>query len=141
MMSSFSYMGWSLTCVFLGKCLFRSLPFFKSDYLSFCYWVVGVPYIFFMLIVSQIYVLQTFSPILDVAFPFYPWLPDVKWINGKESACQSGNMDSIHRSGKSPGEVNSNPLQYSCLEIPWIKEPGGIWPMGSPRVRLDSGTK
>ena len=24
-----------------------------------------------------------------------------------------------------PGEGNGNPLQYSCLEIPWMEEPGG----------------
>ena len=24
------------------------------------------------------------------------------------------------------GEGNSNPLQYSCLEIPWTEEPGGL---------------
>ena len=30
----------------------------------------------------------------------------------------AGDMGSISRSGKSPGEGNSNPLQYSCLENP-----------------------
>ena len=34
----------------------------------------------------------------------------------KESACTAGVLDSIPRSGKSPGEENGNPLQYSCLE-------------------------
>ena len=37
---------------------------------------------------------------------------------GKESACHvghAGNEGSIHRLGRSPGEGNSNPLQYSCL--------------------------
>ena len=24
----------------------------------------------------------------------------------------------------SPGEGNGNPLQYSCLEIPWTEKPG-----------------
>ena len=28
--------------------------------------------------------------------------------------------------GKSPGEGNGNPLHYSCLENPWIEEPGGL---------------
>ena len=34
----------------------------------------------------------------------------------KVSACNTGDPDSIPGSGKSPGEGNSNPLQYSCLE-------------------------
>ena len=28
--------------------------------------------------------------------------------------------------GRSPGEENGNPLQYSCWEIPWREEPGGL---------------
>ena len=34
----------------------------------------------------------------------------------KESACNAGDPDSIPGSGRYPGEQNSNPLQYSCLE-------------------------
>ena len=33
-----------------------------------------------------------------------------------ESACNEGNPGLIPGSGKSPGEVNGYPLQYSCLE-------------------------
>ena len=35
------------------------------------------------------------------------------------------------------GEGNGNPLQYSCLEIPWVEEPGGLQSMGSLRVGHD----
>ena len=35
---------------------------------------------------------------------------------GKESACNTGDLGSIPGSGRSPGEENANPLQYSCLE-------------------------
>ena len=35
---------------------------------------------------------------------------------GKESACNAGDLGSIPGLGKSPGEGNGNPLQYSCLE-------------------------
>ena len=35
---------------------------------------------------------------------------------GKESACSTGDMGSIPGLGRSPGEGNGNPLQYSCLE-------------------------
>ena len=33
----------------------------------------------------------------------------------KEFACNAGDQDSIPGSGRSPGEGNGNPLQYSCL--------------------------
>ena len=42
-------------------------------------------------------------------------------------------LGSIPRSGRTPGEGNGNPLQYSCLEnpIPWTEVPGGLQFMGS----------
>ena len=36
--------------------------------------------------------------------------------DGKESACNTGDPGSIPGSGRSLGEGNGNPLQYSCLE-------------------------
>ena len=36
--------------------------------------------------------------------------------DGKESACNSGDLGSVPGSGRSPGEGVGNPLQYSCLE-------------------------
>ena len=36
----------------------------------------------------------------------------------KASASNAGDPGSIPGSGRSPGEGNSNPLQYSCLENP-----------------------
>ena len=36
--------------------------------------------------------------------------------NGKETACKAGDLASILGLGRSPGEGNGNPLQYSCLE-------------------------
>ena len=38
--------------------------------------------------------------------------------DGKESACNAGDPGSIPGSGRSPGEGNGNPCQYSCLEKP-----------------------
>ena len=35
---------------------------------------------------------------------------------GKESACNAGDVGLIPGSGRSPGEGNGNPLQYSYLE-------------------------
>ena len=37
----------------------------------------------------------------------------------------------IPGSGRSPGGGHGNPLQYSCLKIPWTEEPGGLQSMGS----------
>ena len=34
----------------------------------------------------------------------------------KEAACRERDPGSINGSGRSPGEGNGNPLQYSCLE-------------------------
>ena len=42
----------------------------------------------------------------------------------KASACNAGDPDSIPRSGRSSGEGNANPLQYSCLENTMD---GGAW--------------
>ena len=38
--------------------------------------------------------------------------------DGKASACNVGDPGSIPGLGRYPGEVNGNPLQYSCLENP-----------------------
>ena len=44
--------------------------------------------------------------------------------DSKESACNVGDLGSIPGSGRSPGEGNGNPLQYSCLENPMDR---GAW--------------
>ena len=45
--------------------------------------------------------------------------------DGKESACNAGDAGSIPGSGRSPGEGNGNPFQYSCLEKSMDR---GAWP-------------
>ena len=37
-------------------------------------------------------------------------------LDGKEAACNSGDRGLIPGLGRSPGEGNGNPLQYSCWE-------------------------
>ena len=44
--------------------------------------------------------------------------------NGKESACNAGDLGLIPGLGRSPGEGNGNPLQYLCLENPMDR---GAW--------------
>ena len=84
---------------------------------------------------------------------------------GKESACNPGHLGSIPGLGRSPGEANSYPLQFSGLEIssncrvhgvpknwtqlsdfptpvlawriPGTGEPGGLLSTGSHRVGHD----
>ena len=55
----------------------------------------------------------------------------IKWYlgfpggsDGKESACNAGDVGSIPGSERFPGEGNGNPFQYSCLENPMDR---GAW--------------
>ena len=44
--------------------------------------------------------------------------------DGKEPACNVGDLGLIHGPGRSPGEENGKALQYSCLEN---SMDGGAW--------------
>ena len=56
----------------------------------------------------------------------------------KNLPANAEDADSIPASGRSPGEGNSNPLQYSCLEHPTDRGPWkAIEFMGSQRVGHD----
>ena len=55
----------------------------------------------------------------DIVKSFYYFYREFSCSSvSKESACNSGDLGSIPGSGRSPGEENDNPLQYSCLENP-----------------------
>ena len=54
----------------------------------------------------------------------YAWTGFPGGSDGKASACNVGDPGSIPGSGRSPGEGNGNPLQYSCLENPTDR---GAW--------------
>ena len=55
--------------------------------------------------------------------------------DGKESTCNAGDLGLIPRSGRSPGEGNGNPLQYSCLEN--SDEATNRWPLlGKDRTQM-----
>ena len=62
---------------------------------------------------------------LAAAAAVYIWeLP--RWLSGKNppaTARDAGNLGSTPESGRSPGEGNGNPLQYSCLENSLAEEP------------------
>ena len=50
--------------------------------------------------------------------------------NGKESACNAGNLGLIHGLGGSPGEDNGYPLRILAWSIPCTEEPGRLCPWG-----------
>ena len=56
----------------------------------------------------------------------------------KESACNTRDLGSVPGLGRSSGEGNGYPLQYSCLENSMDR--GGLQSMGSHRVRHDWAT-
>ena len=56
---------------------------------------------------------------------------------GKESACDVGDVGSLPRSGRSPGEGDGNLFQYSCLENPMNRGAGGLQSLGLQRVGLN----
>ena len=56
----------------------------------------------------------------------------------KNPSANAGDPSSIHGLGRSLGERNGHPLQYSCLENPMDREElGGLQSMGSQRVGRD----
>ena len=57
-------------------------------------------------------------------------------LDGKASAYDAGNLGSVPESGRSSGERNVNPLQYSCLENPMDRGAPSYSPLG----RKDSDT-
>ena len=56
---------------------------------------------------------------------------------GKESTCNAGEPGSIPGLGRSPGEGNNNPLQYSCLENSMDIGADGLQSMRLQRVGHD----
>ena len=54
-----------------------------------------------------------------------PW-----WLSGKESACQCKRQGFDPWISKIPWGRKMQPPEYSCLEVPWTKEPGVVQSMG-----------
>ena len=55
-------------------------------------------------------------------------------LDGKESACDSGDLGLVSGSRRSSGEGNDNPLQYSCLENPMDR--GALWATVHQVIRI-----
>ena len=65
-------------------------------------------------------------------FTFFSGFPGDS--DGKQSACNAGDLVSIPGLGRSPGEGNGYPLHILASRIPWTEEPGGLQSMGSQRI-------
>ena len=76
----------------------------------------------YMMILYLYLVCFIFSALYSV-LPFHLGFPCSSV--GKESACSAGTQLLIPGLGRSPGEGNGNPFQYSCLENPMDRE--GCW--------------
>ncbi|XP_070637229.1 janus kinase and microtubule-interacting protein 3 isoform X12 [Bos indicus] len=59
------------------------------------------------------------------------------WLSSREPACNAGDVGSIPRLGRSPGEGNGNPLHILAWETPCTEEPSGLQSRGSQRVGRD----
>ena len=74
------------------------------------------------------------TPYSAFCFPAHSWgfnsghviLVALVIKNPPAKAEDTRDVVSIPGSGRSPGVKNGNPLQYSCLNIPWTEEPGGL---------------
>ena len=65
-------------------------------------------------------------------------------MSRKTSACQCRRHKRLGLNPwvrKTPWSTKWQPLQYSCWEIPWTEEPGGLQSMGLQRVRNDWATE
>ena len=51
----------------------------------------------------------------------------------KNLPADAGDVGLIPGSGRSPGEENGNPLQYSCLESPMDRRDWGLQSVGSQK--------
>ena len=65
---------------------------------------------------------SNFTKPSEIGTTFYELTQDSGGSEVKASASNAGDPGLIPGSGRSPGEGNGNPLQYSCLENPMDRE-------------------
>ena len=119
-----------VTCIFslfflvsLTRGLSILLIFSKNQLKNFFF----IIFLFSLLLTSSFcYFIEFFCLLLKVYIRGFPCCSD-----GKESACSAGDPSLIPGSGRSSGEGNGNPLQYSCLENPIDR---GAWQATVHRV-------
>ena len=99
-----------------NKCVLESIKCDILDYVEFCSFYTNIivsgnefgAYHHIITVLEQLRSLSSFH--MDSGFP--------GGSEVKASASNVGDLGSIPGSGRSPGEGNGNPLQYSCLENP-----------------------
>ena len=57
--------------------------------------------------------------------------------DGKESACNAGDLGSMPGFGRSPGEEEATHSSILAWRIPWTEEPGGLQSLRSQRIGHD----
>ena len=65
----------------------------------------------------------------------------LKWLSGKEYACNAGDDSSISGLGRSPEKEMAIHSSILAWEIPWTEEPGGLQSMELQRVVHDLAIK
>ena len=83
-----------------------------SIYLFILYWFIFIYLFFKFYFIFKLY-------IIVLVLPNY-FILVYSGSDGKASVCNAGDPGSIPGLGRSPGEGNGNPLQYSCLENPMM---------------------
>ena len=97
-----------------------NLVFFKFRNVNMCLYYNIIVYILLIIYIIIVYIYEYI--LLYSINNGLPWC-----LRGKESACKAGDPGSIPGLGRSPGEGNGNPLQYSCLKNPMDR--GAWWAM------------
>ena len=100
------------------------MPVLKVPFLPICLGVMSQSSQFYFTSSSNLFLFpclfsSSFALILSQAWTTFP-----RGSDSKASAYNVGDRGSIPGSGRSSGEGNANPLQYSCLENPMD---GGAW--------------
>ena len=74
-----------------------------------------------------IYAVQESDSVIHMYIFFFKFVSIMAYCSdGKESAYSAGDPGSIPGLGRSPGERNGNPFQYSCLENPMDRGACGL---------------
>ena len=112
---------WSLVCFQIPCCLASYHP--RSVLNSFKWGgkilLIWLAFSYNNILISYKNIYKNFCKLTSVLYkPKYIYIYTRIWASdGKESpAYNAGELGSMPRSGKSPGEENGYPLQYSCLE-------------------------
>ena len=135
---SFLFPSQYVICYFFPAAFNIFFFFFNFNLINMCFGIFFLVFFFFLIMyhLSRVFLvahwwricLQCRRPQFNFLVGKIPWRkdrlpPPVFWgfpggSDGKESACNVGDLGSVPGLGRSPGGGQGNPLQYSCLENP-----------------------